>query len=179
MSGNVGKMLILVFFIVGLFVCYMLWSFAGWRVLPQAGCVLIMATIGEHHVSGKGYYLYTPKNGIFIGRVPLWIPFMWVSVVQGALLLCLLAGFQGLAAVYVSGLICSLADFLFIEPYLCSRENFWEWKTVEGGYFDFIPDNLNRFTAPPGNYIAWFAFPFILNAALYISNILSQFYPIF
>jgi uncharacterized membrane protein len=142
-------------------------------VFPQAAVVLITAAIGEHIVSGKGYYSYTSRNGVFVGRVPLWIPFMWVSLVQGTLLLSLIGGLTGITAVYVSSLICFLADFLIMEPYLCSRKNLWVWKEVEGGYFDFIPESMNRFTAPPGNYIVWFIFPFIQNIVLYISNSLA------
>jgi hypothetical protein len=131
--------------------------------------ILFIAALGEHYVSGKGYYSYTSTNGYFIGRVPLWIPFMWVFVLQGALLFTLIIGLADFLAIYFSGIICLLFDFIIVEPYLCAQKKLWQWTPVEGGYFRFIPNRLNRFTAPVGNYITWFLFPFLLNSSLYVA----------
>ena len=168
----VGGVLTSLFLSLSFAVCNSLWSFIGWHVYPQAVLILIIAALGEHYVSGKGYYSYTSQNGYFIGRVPLWIPFMWVFMVQSTLLLTLMAGLTSLHAVYFSGIICVFCDLVVIEPLLCSQRGFWEWTVVERGYFRFIPAGLNRFTAPPGNYIVWFLFPFLLNSALYITSLL-------
>ncbi len=170
MSEIIGGGLTFAFVVLSFITCNLLWSLVGWYVYPQAGMVLLIAALGENHVSGKGYYSYTSVNRYFVGRVPLWIPFMWVFVVQGALLMCLLSGFTGFVAVYVSGIMCILGDFLFAEPYLCAQKKLWEWKPVEKGYFKFVPAKINRFTAPLGNYVVWFVFPFLLNSALYITS---------
>ena len=73
-------------------------------------------------------------------------------------------GLGGFAAIYMSGCLALLGDFLFFEPYMSSRKELWLWKSVDNGYFEFIPTKLNRFTAPPGNYITWFLFPLLANA---------------
>jgi len=167
----VGGVLTSVFLALSFVVCNLLWSFVGWYVYPQAVIILIIAALGEHYVSGKGYYSYSLQNGYFVGRVPLWIPFLWIFMVQSTLLITLMAGLSGIQAVYFSGIICMFCDLLVIEPFLCSQKRFWEWTTVERGYFRFIPAEFNRFTAPPGNYIVWFLFPFLLNSALYITSL--------
>ena len=166
-----GGLLTSAFLFLSFLICNLLWSFVGWYAYPQAAVVLIIAAIGEHYVSGKGYYFYTSRNGYFVGRVPLWIPFMWVFMVQGTLLMTLVAGLTGFQAVYFSGIICMLFDLVIAEPFLCSQKRFWEWTAIDKGYFFFIPERFNRFTAPPGNYIIWFLFPFILNSALYVTSL--------
>lgn len=172
MVHRIGGALTALFLILSFAVCNLLWNFVGWQAYPQAAIILIISATGEHYVSGKGYYSYTSLNGYFIGRVPLWIPFLWVFMVQSTLLLTLMTGLAGLQAVYISGVICMACDMVVIEPFLCSQKKFWEWTSVDNGYFRFIPMEFNRFTAPPGNYIVWFLFPFLLNSALYMASLL-------
>ncbi|NHJ14295.1 MAG: carotenoid biosynthesis protein [Candidatus Thorarchaeota archaeon] len=162
-------MITAVFVILGAITTAALLEMIGPMALPQSIVVMTAAWMGEHYVSGKGYYYYTPYNGLFLGRVPTWIPFMWVVVIQGGLLLFLFVGFHGFAAAIASGLFCGLIDLAFIEPYLSARKSFWHWTPVSNGYFAFIPEQADRFTAPPGNYIVWFVFPVVLNALLILS----------
>lgn len=169
MSKTVGILITFLFVILGIITTTMLLDRMGPMALPQSIFVMSVAWLGEHYVSGKGYYYYTPYNGLFLGRVPTWIPFMWVVVIQGGLLLFLFVGLDGFAAAIGSGLFCALMDLAFIEPYLSARKSFWHWTPVTNGYFAFIPEAVDRFTAPPGNYIVWFIFPVILNALLILS----------
>jgi len=132
----------------------------------QTFFVLVVSLCGENYVSVKGYYRYTELNCCFIGMVPLWIPFMWITVIQGSLFLSSLVYPIGLMTLLVTAVISTLLDLLIIEPYFCRRRRLWSWSPVEEGYFDFIPEKFNQFTAPPGNYITWFIFPFVSNALL-------------
>ncbi|MCF2138219.1 MAG: carotenoid biosynthesis protein [Candidatus Thorarchaeota archaeon] len=149
-----------------------LWWIYGLNVAYQVIVTLLIATLGEHLVSGQGYYYYTKHNGLFIGNVPLWIPFMWVFTVQVSMISALTWGLPGLAAAVGSGLIASLVDFAFLEPYFSRQQGYWIWQSVERGYFRFVPKELHRFTAPPGNYITWFLFPTIMNVFLVLLSTL-------
>jgi hypothetical protein len=151
-----------------------LWSVGGWRVLLQGLAILIIATIGENLISSKGYYHYTRQdlNGPFIRNVPAWIPFLWIMVIQSSFLLGYAAGMSDIHACIFSGLIAMAVDLMLLEPWLSRRRELWVWTPVRGGYFDFIPPELNRFTAPPGNYIVWLAFPILLNYGLVVSALL-------
>lgn len=138
-----------------------------WAVAIQVVVILAIAGIGEHRVSGEGYYRYKDVNGVFLGNVPLWIPFMWVFVCQASLVVALAIGFKSLAAAFCAGVIGLLVDLLVVEPIL-SRGPFalWSWTPVQDGYFSFVPSSLNRFAAPVGNYLVWFAFPFLMACLL-------------
>jgi len=143
-----------------------LWEKYNFLVIVQAVTILIVATVGEHLVSGKGYYHYTGRNEIFVGRVPVWIPLMWITAIQGTLILSLLVGLNGAEAVALSGIICASFDLYFIEPLLSRKLGMWRWTSVERGYFGFIPEQVNRFTAPFGNYLTWLFFPIAMNLFL-------------
>lgn len=148
-----------------------MWSIVGWRVFLQGLAILIIATIGENLISSQGYYHYTRQeiNGPFIRDVPAWIPFLWVIVIQWSFLLGYGVGMNDVYACIFSGLIAALVDLLLFEPWMSRRKELWVWTPVEDGYFKFIPPGLHRFTAPPGNYLVWLAFPIILNYGLVIS----------
>jgi len=133
--------------------------------------ILIVASVGEHVVSGRGYYHYTNVNGVFVGRVPVWIPVMWVFVIQGALLISLTMGLVGLQAILLSGILCAFLDIIAVEPLLSAKYSMWLWTSVDEGYFKFIPAQVNRFTAPFGNYLTWLIFPILLNWLLGITLI--------
>lgn len=150
----------------GTLTSYVLWHFFSYRVFLQIIAVLTISALGEHIVSGKGYYHYTERNGLFIGRVPIWIPFMWVSVVQASALLALYLGAAGVDIILVSGLLTFFGDFVFLEPVFSNQLGFWKWTPVENGYFSRVPDSLKKFTAPFGNYIVWTFFPVFTNMIL-------------
>jgi hypothetical protein len=135
----------------------------GSLVILQTVLILLIAAVGEHLVSGKGYYHYTTMNGIFVGRVPAWIPLMWVTAIQGTFLLPLVAGIDSTVAIALSGIICASLDLYFIEPLLSRKLGMWRWTSVTRGYFSFIPQRINRFTAPFGNYLTWLFFPIAMN----------------
>ncbi len=170
MSVALGVVLSVAFLLLGASTSYMLWEVFGWPVFIQVVFVLSVATAGEHYVSGKGYYHYTPANGLFVGRVPFWIPLMWLFAVQASLLVSLPGHSMGLVPPVSSGFVCMAVDLLFVEPYLCAQKELWQWAPVERGYFSFIPESLDRFTAPPGNYIVWFVFPVVSNLVLWAAT---------
>lgn len=157
--------LIIVFIGLSTLTSYLLWTIVNWRVAVQIAIIMIVAVAGEHYISGQGYYYYTKSkhNSFFIGRVPLWIPFMWVFVVQGAFIISLMLGISAAVAVITSGLLCFLLDLIVIEPVLSRERSLWAWTPVDKGYLGFLPLQLDRFTAPPGNYLVWFIFPIITN----------------
>ena len=161
--------LVTIFVVLSALSSYLLWITMGWRVSVQVVIIMIVGAVGEHYISGQGYYYYTKSkhNGFFIGRVPLWIPFMWVFVVQGALVISLAVGLPAVGAIVASGLLCLVLDLVVIEPVLSRKRALWAWTSVEGGYLGFIPSQIDRFTAPPGNYLVWLIFPIITNWVLY------------
>ena len=173
MSKKVGVFLtLLCLMLVATTSGFLLMRFGHW-VFIQLLLIMIIATAGEHYVSGKGYYHYTEKNGLFFGRVPLWIPLMWVAVIQGSFSLLLILGFGSTEAIALSGVICASLDFYLIEPLLSRKIGMWLWNSVERGYFGFVPSRVNRFTAPLGNYITWMIFPVILNGLLHYSYLIQ------
>lgn len=157
--------------LAGAAAAYLLWFSYGMSVGLQVLATLLIALAGEHYVSGQGYYHYTPKNGIFIGRVPLWIPFMWVVVVQLTFLLPLSLGVSSPGIPIAAGLLGLGADMTLIEPILCRTRQLWNWTPVKRGYFSFVPPGLNRLIAPFGNYFVWFLFPLLMGLFLQTSHL--------
>ena len=151
-----------------------MWELMGWRVLLQLAGIGIIAIVGEILVSSQGYYHYTRQitNGPFIRNVPLWIPFLWIFSIQSGFLIGLVIGLSGVAACIFSGIFAVIFDLILLEPYFSRRKGFWIWTSVENGYFSFIPKRIDRFTAPPGNYIVWWIFPIMLNYAVVILSFL-------
>jgi hypothetical protein len=137
-----------------------------WRVVVQVWVILLVATLGEHHISGMGYYYYTPHNGGLVGRVALWIPFLWVFVIQSTFVTMILTGVIWPLACIGSGMLAFLFDFSVLEPYMCRAMELSLWTQVDNGYYSFVPAKLNRFTAPVGNYFVWLCFPILANYLL-------------
>ena len=169
MSRYIGTSLTLLFVFLGVITITPLWNLFGFHSIIQTVAILIVASVGEHLISGRGYYHYTNVNGVFVGRVPIWIPLMWVVVIQGALLFSLAIGLIGLQAIFLSGFLCASLDIIAVEPLLSAKYGMWRWTSVDGGYFKFIPTQVNRFTAPFGNYLTWLIFPILLNWLLGIT----------
>jgi len=169
MSKMLGHILAAILVVLATSTTYLLWTMAGWRVGVQIVAILIVGAIGEHYISGQGYYHYTESktNGFFVGRVPLWIPFMWVFAVQGTLVLSLMMGLPAAGAILGSGLLGAVLDLVIIEPVLSRERALWTWTPVENGYLGFLPAQVDRFTAPPGNYLVWLVFPAMANWLLY------------
>lgn len=145
-------------------------------MIPQIIFIVIVAIVGENFVVNKGYYTYSPENKPFIRKVPIWIIPMWLSIIQITALLGHALGlgyvdivippyirYGGIVVCIFSGCACFILDFIFIEPFLSRKRGLWIWKAVENGYFGFVPEEFNKFTAPLGNYIVWFGFPIIAN----------------
>lgn len=166
MSKIIGVNLTLLFGLIAAITSTILWNVFNFPAILQTVAILLIAAFGEHLVSGKGYYHYTNMNGIFFGRVPAWIPLMWVSAIQGTLLLPLMFGLGSAEAIALSGVICASLDLYFIEPLLSRKLGMWRWTSVKRGYFSFIPPQVNRFTAPFGNYLTWLIFPIVMNGFL-------------
>lgn len=137
-------------------------------MIPHLLLILLVSVIGENFVSAQGYYHYTKQeqNGIFVRNMPLWIMFLWLFCIQGSLLIPYILGFDPVSTILASGFIASMVDIILFEPYMSRRRGLWLWTSVNNGYFEFIPSKLNRFTAPPGNYITWFMFPILANCFL-------------
>jgi hypothetical protein len=169
MSSRVGSFVFLIAFgVLATITSQFLWHSFGWLILPQLVLIFIIASLGESFVSSQGYYHYTrhERNGPFVRNIPVWIVFLWIFFIQGGLLFSLFLGLTGFHAVMFSGIIACTVDFLVIEPILSRRFELWRWTPTRRGYFYFLPARLNRFTAPPGNYIAWLFFPMIANTFL-------------
>lgn len=155
---------------------FLMWNYVGWSVLVQLAGIVLVAVFGESLVSSQGYYQYPKKhdNGPFIRNVPIWIPFLWIFSIQTSLLVGLVFGFSGIQAVVLSGLLAGFFDLVILEPYFSHRKELWIWDSVADGYFKFIPKQLDRFTAPPGNYITWLIFPIVMN---YGTILMTMFLP--
>ncbi|MFW9769174.1 MAG: hypothetical protein ACFFF9_11710 [Candidatus Thorarchaeota archaeon] len=166
--------LLVLFVILSTYTSHLLWFQVQWRMIPHMLLIMSIALIGENLVSSKGYYHYTRQdpNGPFVRNTPVWIVFLWVFCIQASLLIPLALGFGALSSILTSGLIASSIDFYFFEPYMSRRRKLWLWNSVDSGYFGFIPSRLNRFTAPPGNYITWLVFPILANSFLALLCIL-------
>lgn len=173
MSVRNGILMTACMVFLGAATTHMLYQSHGLAVGIQIMATLAIAITGEHYVSGQGYYQYTPTNGIFIGRVPVWIPFMWLVIIQSAYLIASSFGMSGMTGALSAGIIGMLCDMIFIEPVLCRMGGLWEWKSVPNGYFSFVPATLNRLIAPFGNYFVWFLFPFLMGSLLEASHLIA------
>jgi hypothetical protein len=144
---------------------YWMFHYVGWSALVQLAGIILVAAIGESYVSSQGYYEYPRihSNGPFIRNVPIWIPFLWIFSIQTAFLTGLIFGSSGLEACVLSGLLALVFDLVFLEPFFSRQKELWIWYSVQNGYFRFIPSQLDRFTAPPGNYLVWLIFPILMN----------------
>ncbi|MFX0053299.1 MAG: hypothetical protein ACFFAX_12860 [Promethearchaeota archaeon] len=155
---------------------YWMFQYVGWSALAQLAGIILVAAIGESYVSSQGYYEY-PKNhsnGPFIRNVPIWIPFLWIFSIQAAFLTGLIFGLSGLEACVLSGLLALVFDLLFLEPYFSRQKELWIWYSVQDGYFRFIPSRLDRFTAPPGNYLVWLIFPILMNYGTILLSMIAS-----
>lgn len=130
----------------------------------------MIGTFGEHLISSQGYYHYTELNGFFFGKVASWIPFMWLFAIQGLFLIGILLGLDGISASVLAGTMGASVDLALIEPYCSKKKSLWIWKSVANGYFRFVPQKVNRFTAPPGNYIVWYMFPLLMGLLIVLPN---------
>jgi magnesium-transporting ATPase (P-type) len=169
MNSRVGSFIFLVAFsALATITSQLLWHLFDWLILAQLLIIFAIASLGESLVSSQGYYHYTrqKRNGPFVRNVPIWIVFLWIFFIQGGLLLSVALGLTGFAAASMSGMVACIIDFVLIEPFLSRYMELWRWTPVRRGYFSFIPARFNRFTAPPGNYIAWLIFPMIANGFL-------------
>ena len=155
---------------------FFMWNYVGWAVLVQIAGIVLVAVFGESIVSSQGYYQYPKKhdNGPFIRNVPIWIPFLWIFTIQTSFLTGLVFGLSGIHACVLSGLFTVAFDLIFLEPYFSRQKELWIWDSVEGGYFKFIPKQLDMFTAPPGNYITWVIFPIIMNFGTILVSLILQ-----
>ncbi len=154
------------FFVLSTLTTLVLYPFYGLLVIVQALLILIASFVGEHIVSSWGYYHYTDKNNFFIGNVPVSIPLFWVFFIQMSLIVSKFFLRSDSLIVFVSALILFLLDLLFLEPFLSKRKKYWVWTPKEKGMFHFIPEEINNFTAPFGNYFTWFVFPVLMNTLL-------------
>ncbi len=168
MRRVISYSLLVIFLISSIILEHLLWPIYGWCLIIQIQFVLVISTLGENIVSSQGYYTYTKKrmNGPFARNVPLWIPMMWLTVVHASFLIPLVVGLDELTAVMLSGIIASTFDWAIIEPLMSRELRLWEWRKVEKGYFHFVPEEINRFTAPFGNYLTWFLFVGMANFLL-------------
>ena len=156
---------LMIFTILAAISTYWMFQYVGWSALAQLAGIVFVAAIGESYVSSQGYYEYSKNdiNGPFIRNVPVWIPFLWIFSIQTAFLTGLILGLSGIEACLLSGVLALVFDLAFLEPYLSRKKELWIWTSVANGYFRFIPSEVDRFTAPPGNYIVWLVFPILMN----------------
>jgi bisanhydrobacterioruberin hydratase len=100
-----------------------------------------------------GHYAYTPVLGLQLGgAVPLAIPFAWLMVVPGAVLIA--ARLPRPGAVLTAACLALLLDLL-IEPVATQVTGYWRW--IEPGAY---------YGVPPANFVAWGAAALALAALL-------------
>jgi hypothetical protein len=132
--------------------------------------ITIIALLGENIVSGKGFYTYKRTKPSW-RNIPIYIVPFWISIVTlmnaGSTILVSFIGLDYLKSVFLTAFFtggsCFLLDLLVIEPIMCRRMSYWQWHNKRT-----ILSKINRkngFTAPLGNYIIWFFFPFLTSAA--------------
>jgi uncharacterized membrane protein len=148
--------LLSIFFAIStLFIVYSYFSF-GIITMLYSIIVFTVALVGENLVSKTGTYTYNMEHRPVVGRVPLFIPFLWLALNLGSLFLAYImlqtAGVSnGLIIAFTSAIIPLFIDLLLLEPKLSRERNVWTWR------------DTTRLYAPYGNYVVWFAFPFLAN----------------
>ncbi len=96
-----------------------------------------------------GAYTYTPTLGTHIGVVPYAIPFAWIMVVPGALLV--LAPVRNtVLRVPLAAVLALLLDML-LEPIVTHVLDYWRW--IDGGAY---------YGVPVSNFLAWGVTAFVL-----------------
>ncbi len=128
--------------------CWLLWNIVGWASAVQAGFIVTVSVLGENHVSGLGYYRYSEANCCLINRVPIWIPFMWITVIQGTL--PVISSYQTFnwMKILTSGIMCTLIELSFVVPCLCRRRMLWSWSQVETVAMFALVDKFILFCTP-------------------------------
>jgi hypothetical protein len=142
-------------FISAIFTIQSYLDFGAMTVLYVA-VVLTVAVAGENLVSKTGSYSYNMEHRPIVGRVPLFIPFLWLAMNLGSLYISyevshMLNVTSSLYIAMMSAMIPLFIDLLLLEPRLSRGRRVWVWRTT------------TRLYAPYGNYVVWFAFPFLMN----------------
>jgi bisanhydrobacterioruberin hydratase len=102
-----------------------------------------------------GHYTYTPVLGLQLGgAVPLPIPFAWLIVVPGALMVA--APLRRPAIVIPVAALLALWLDLLIEPVAAFVTNYWQWQG-SGPYYG----------VPTTNFVAWGGTALVLAGILY------------
>ncbi len=139
--------------------------------------ITAVAFFGENIVSGMGYYTYRRVwpfyQNIPFFIVPFWIAFITLSNIGSAFVVMSLGldpRTNGiLTTAFLTGGACFILDLLFIEPYLCRKKGYWMWKMKKSILTKI--NHRNNLTAPIGNYIVWFLFPFLSSCIFLLSQI--------
>ncbi len=141
-SGMGGFLLILQGVLVGIWLA----SAAGIRGAVAAGLILLGSYVVEYVGVTRGVpfgqYRYTSTLGLQLGAVPLAIPFAWLMVVPGAVMMVARLGRAALV-VPLAALLAMLLDLL-IEPVAAYVMGYWQW--IETGPYYGIPTT---------NFLAW------------------------
>ncbi len=142
-SGMGGFLLILQGVLVGIWLA----RSAGIRGALAAGVILVgsylVEYIGVTHGVPFGQYRYTSTLGLQLGgSVPLAIPFAWLMVVPGAVMIVARLG-RTARVVPLAALLAMLLDML-IEPVAAYVMGYWQW--IETGPYYGIPTT---------NFLAW------------------------
>jgi len=160
-NRRIHIILLTIFFAMStFFVLYSYLSF-GLPVMLYTIIVLTIALVGENLITRAGAYSYNLDHKPIVGKVPLFIPLLWLSMNLGSLFVSYIV-FQsmgivnGLQIALFSAMIPLLIDLLFLEPKLSKKRQVWTWETTTKLY------------APYGNYLVWFAFPFLTNLLLMV-----------
>lgn len=138
--------------------CFIVYSYMtfGMATMLYAISVFTVALVGENLASRTGRYAYNMEHRPVVGRVPLFIPFLWLAMNLGSLFISYEA-FQNIGMTnvlyiaFVSAMIPLVLDISLLEPKLSKDRNVWTWR------------DTTRLYAPYGNYVVWFAFPFLTN----------------
>ena len=133
----------------------------GIPTMLYAIIVFTVALVGENMISKAGAYSYNMEHKPVIGRVPLFIPLLWLTMNLGSLFvsyvtLSTIGITDGLYIVMISAIIPLVFDLLLFEPKLSKERNVWVWQKTTKLY------------APYDNYLVWFAFPFLANLLLMV-----------
>lgn len=143
------------FFIVSAYLTF------GTVTMLYAIVVFTVALVGENMISRTGSYSYNMEHRPIVGKVPLFIPFLWLAINLGSLfisykMLSTIGNTNGLHIALISAMIPLFIDLLLLEPKLSKDRKVWVWQSTTKLY------------APYGNYVVWFAFPFLMNLAFLI-----------